>query len=99
MGENLSFGGQVLSGLGEWVSNYLEWVDPCMYKERPVGQQVDQLANNVLCGWVITDSVGQIKDWCQVVTTAVIKQNRKLPSGLMSLGFSNGGSHFRRKVK
>ncbi len=25
-----------------------------MYKERPVGRWVDQLANNVLCGWVIT---------------------------------------------
>lgn len=25
-----------------------------MYKERPAGQRVDQLASNVLCGWVIT---------------------------------------------
>ena len=59
MGQNLSLDAHVTSRLGEWPGSKFgvicEWVDlcNCTYKERPVGQRIDLLVNNVLCGLVI----------------------------------------------
>ena len=76
-----------LQALGGWVgSERYWWMGWPVYKERPVGQRVDPLANNVIGGWIITLLVA---DFLHLICTSP-----KLVWVFESLGFkyTNGFS-------
>lgn len=65
-----------------------------VYQERPVGQCVDPLANNVLGGWVI-----QLSGCCEIVMPVLLIKNPWFSRGLRCSGILHLIVHMRVHCK